>query len=109
MVRFDSVKDKVTHYSRLPLEFKKANLTYCELIDLPYGQMTENEQLLKEVVTDEVIGQVPLFYDNERLISADGLSESGRGIIFPIIKMLFRELGVGFVFEKISLEIRFRK
>ena len=56
MVHFDSVKDKVTHYSRLPLEFKKANLTYCELIDLPYGQMTENEQLLKEVVTDEVIG-----------------------------------------------------
>ena len=53
---------------------------------------------MKDVVTDEVIGQTPLLYDNERLISADGLSESGRGIIYPIIKALFRELGVEFIF-----------
>ena len=49
MVNFDDVKDRVIHYSKLPYQFKLDNLESCSLVDLPYGQNTKNEIILKTV------------------------------------------------------------
>lgn len=49
MVNFDDVKDKVIHYSKLPYQIKLDNLESCPLVDLPHGEITKNEIIIKTV------------------------------------------------------------
>ena len=109
MVRFDDVKEKVIHYSKMPIKFKQQHLTCCDLVDVPYGKLLPNEQIVLEKITDEVLGQCPILYEGMHMIQAQGLNEHGRKILYPIIKCLLKELGVAFVFQKILFEIKFAK
>ena len=70
--------------------------------------MTKNEIVVSKL-TDEVLQTVPVLYEGKYRIPAGNLSEHGRKIIYPLIKILFLELGTMFVFENICLEINFAK
>jgi len=48
MVKYEDVKDRVLHYSRLPINIK-SQLNYCELIDIPHGQLLPNEAILESI------------------------------------------------------------
>ena len=45
LLDFESVKDKMRHYSRLSLATKKENLTATPLVELPFGQKTQDESI----------------------------------------------------------------
>lgn len=36
LVSYELVKERIDHYKKMPIEFKKQNLTCCDLIDLPF-------------------------------------------------------------------------
>ena len=43
------------------------------------------------------------------MISAGSLSEQGRKVLYPVIRVLFIDLGFQFVIENVLLEIKFGK
>ena len=45
LVPFEQAKEKVRHYSRLPIEFKKTHLKNISLVDLPHGEQTHSEMI----------------------------------------------------------------
>ena len=62
VVKFDDVKHKLRHYSRLPLEFKRKHLKNATLIDWPHGQQTEREMIAGLIKQD--LGSFPFLYDD---------------------------------------------
>ena len=68
-VKFDDVKDRLIHYSKLPIAFKRQNLQHCELVDMPYGQLTENEKL-EEILKPRLENYPFLYQDNQMLLVA---------------------------------------
>ena len=68
-VEFEDVKERLIHYSKLPISFKRQNLQNCELIDMPFGMLTENEQLEQDL--SPRLENFPFLYqDNQMLLIA---------------------------------------
>ena len=66
LVPYDDAKDKINHYKKMPIAFKRANLHCCELFDLPYDFVTDQEEEVRMIDTQSSFEEWPFLYENNR-------------------------------------------
>lgn len=76
LIRWDDIKSKVEHYKRMPIEFKKLNLTCCDLIDLPFNFQTDYELMVQSLDAAQYWKEWPFLYDNTRVLQIQHLTEN---------------------------------
>jgi len=78
MVPFDDVKDKLRHYTKMPLEFKKQNLQATPLVEMPHGKETQGEMLSNALSQEGMLHSFPFAYQGTRQLMIGHLTEKGQ-------------------------------
>ena len=92
----------------MPIEFKKKNLTCCDLIDLPFDFQTDYETLAQSLDAVDYWKEWPFLYDNTRVLQIQHLTENFQNHSVGLIRQMVKEVGFDTV-NGMLFELKYKK